>query len=142
MSENKSAELDLAQELRELVRQLGEAVRVAREHPQTKEFEHQVSRAVGDLTTEVDRAIKTAQSEEHVQKVGAQVKQAAASLKESDAGQDIQRGLAKGMRALNEQIRRAIEQAEKPVGEGASSAETTPGTPAGEDRGPVGPTAD
>ncbi len=113
MDEHKPEEPSLAQELRELGRQLKEAIRVAREHPQTKEFERQVSQAVNDLSADIDRAVHSAQRDDHVQKVGGQVKQAAQSFKESGAGQDIERGLAKGMRALNEQIRRAITEAEK-----------------------------
>ncbi len=111
--EQRAEEFSLAQELRELGRQLMEAVRVAREHPQTKEFERQVTQAVNDLGVDIDRALHAAQRDEHVQKVGGQVRQAAQSFKESGAGQDIERGLAKGMRALNEQIRRAITEAEK-----------------------------
>jgi hypothetical protein len=39
-------EYDLAQELRELGEQLKRAFQIAREHPQTKEFECQVTQAV------------------------------------------------------------------------------------------------
>src|SRR5512146_2854338 len=106
LDEQKPEEFSLAQELRELGRQLKEAVRVAREHPHTKEFERQVTQAVNELGVDIDRALRTAQRDEHMQKVGGQVKQAAQSFKESGAGQDIERGLAKGMRALNDQIRR------------------------------------
>ena len=106
-------EVDLAQELRELGEQLKKAIRVARDHPQTKEFERQISQAVADLSVQIDRAVKSAQEDERVKKAGEQVKQAAQSVKESGAPEDIARGLAKGVQALNEQIRRAIEEAEK-----------------------------
>ncbi len=115
MDEQKPEELSLAQELRELGRQIKEAVRVAREHPQTKEFERQVAQAVNQLSVDIDRAIRSAQRDEKVQKAGTQVKQAAQTFTASGAGQDIERGLAKGTRALNEQIRRAIAEAEKPA---------------------------
>jgi uncharacterized membrane-anchored protein YjiN (DUF445 family) len=113
MDEQKPEDVSLAQELRELGRQIKEAVRVAREHPQTKEFERQVTQAVNQLGVDIDRAIRSAQRDEKVQKAGTQVKQAAETFTASSAGQDIERGLAKGMRALNEQIRRAIVEAEK-----------------------------
>lgn len=103
----------LAQELRELGRQLQEAIRVAREHPQTKEFERQISKAVSDLSAQIDRAVQSATEDEHVKKAGEQVKQAAQSFKGSGATEDIERGLARGVRVLNEQLRRAIEEAEK-----------------------------
>jgi Xaa-Pro aminopeptidase len=117
MSEQLPEGIDLAQELRELGRQLKEAIRVAREHPQTKEFERQVSQAVGELSAHIDRAVKTAKEDEHIRKAAetteAEVRRAAQTLKESGAKEDIARGLAKGLQALNEQIRRAIAEAEK-----------------------------
>jgi hypothetical protein len=113
MSEQPPQEIDLAAELRELGEQLKKAIRVARDHPQTKEFERQISQAVTDLGAHIDRALKSATSDERVKKAGEQVKQAAQSVKVSGAQEDISRGLAKGVQALNEQIRRAIEDAEK-----------------------------
>lgn len=114
MSTQPPQEVDLAQELRELGEQIKKAFLVAREHPRTKEFEQQVTKAIGDLEVELQRAAKSAAEHESVKKAGAQVKQTAQSLKESGAGEDILRGIAKGLRALNEQIRKAIEEAEKP----------------------------
>ncbi len=113
MSEQQPQEVDLAQELRELGEQLKKAIRVARDHPHTKEFERQISQAVSDLSAQIDRAVQTAKQDERVKKAGDQVKQAAQTVKESGAPEDVARGLAKGVRALNEQIRRAIEEAEK-----------------------------
>ncbi len=113
MGGEKRGEVDLAQELRELGRQLMEAVRVAREHPQTKEFERQVANAVNQLSTEIDRALKSAQADTRTRQVGDQVKQAAQAVQKSGAPEEIAHGLAEGVRALNEQIRRAIEQADK-----------------------------
>ena len=113
MSELPPQEIDLARELHELGEQLKKAIQVARDHPQTKEFERQVSQAVTDLGAHIDRALKSAASDERVKKAGEQVKQAAQSVKVSGASDDISRGLAKGVQALNEQIRRAIDEAEK-----------------------------
>lgn len=113
MSEQQPQEFDLARELAELGEQLKKAIQVARDHPQTKEFERQISQAVNDLGTQIDHAIHSAKQEDHVIKASEQVKQAAQSIKESGAAEDIAHGLAKGVRALNEQIRRAIEDAEK-----------------------------
>jgi len=113
MSEQQPQEVDLAQELRELGEQLKKAIRVARDHPHTREFEHQISQAVADLGAHIDRAIQAAKGDERMKKAGEQVKQAAQSVKVSGAPDDIARGLAKGVQALNEQIRRAIEEAEK-----------------------------
>lgn len=113
MSEQQPQEVDLAQELRELGEQLKKAIRVARDHPQLREFERQISQAVADLSAQIDHSVRGAREDERVKKAGEQVKQAAQSVKESGATDDIARGLAKGVQALNEQIRRAIEEAEK-----------------------------
>lgn len=113
MSEQQPQEIDLAQELRELGEQLKKAIRVARDHPQMKEFERQISQAVAELSAQIDHAINGAKEDERMKKAGEQVKQAAQSVKESGATDDIARGLAKGVQELNEQIRRAIEETEK-----------------------------
>ncbi|CAG0942378.1 hypothetical protein ANRL1_00923 [Anaerolineae bacterium] len=113
MSEQQPQDFNLAQELRDLGEHLTQLLRVARDHPQTKEFERQVSQAVKDLGEQIDRAMKTAKEDERVKNAETQVRQFAQSVKEGGAKDDIERGLAKGVRALNEQIRRAIEDAEK-----------------------------
>ena len=113
MSTPPSQEYDLAQELRELGEQLKRAFQVAREHPQTKEFERQVMQAVKDLSTEIDRAIKATRDDERIKKAETHVREAVQSVKDGGAKEDIERGFAKGVRALNEQIRKAIEDVEK-----------------------------
>lgn len=113
MSAQPPQDYDLAQELRELGEQLKRAFVVAREHPQTKEFERQVTQAVRDLSAEIDRALQVAREDARVQQAETHVRQAAQSVKASGAREDIERGLAKGVRALSEQIRQAIANAEQ-----------------------------
>ncbi len=128
MSENKPEEVTLAQELRELGQQIEQAVRVAREHPHTKEFERQVSQAVKELGIHIDRALKSAQDDVRVktaaQTAGEEFKHAAQAFEASGAKADIERGLAKGLRVLNEQIRRAVAEADtaKPQDEGTKQS--------------------
>jgi hypothetical protein len=112
-AQQPQSESDLAHELRELGEQLKRAFQVAREHPQTKEFERQVTQAVKDLSAEIDRAVKSARVDDRVQQAETHVREAVRSVKEGGAKEDIERGFAKGVRALNEQIRKAIEDAEK-----------------------------
>ncbi len=127
MSQNNPEGVELAKELQELMRQLKEAVRVAREHPQTREFEHQIAKAVADLTAQIDRSIKKAQEDERLQKIGAQVKETAESFKASRAREEIEQGLARGVHGLNDQIRRAVQEAEKSPRETKSpEAESAP----------------
>ncbi len=114
MSEEKPQEFDLAKELNQLGEQLKTLVQVARDHPQTQEFQRQVKQAVHDLGESIDHAITTAKQDERVKQAEEHVKQAAQSIKEGGAKEDIERGLAKGVRALNEQIQRVIADAQKP----------------------------
>jgi len=113
MSEEPRQDTDLAQELRAMGEQLKRVLQAARDHPQTKEFERQVSQAMKDLGTEIERAVQSAKTDDRVKHAGEQVKQAAQSVKGSGAKEDVERGLAKGVRALNEQLQRAIEELEK-----------------------------
>jgi hypothetical protein len=113
MSEQQPQPVDLAQELRELGEQIKKAFAVAREHPKTKEVEQQITKALRDIEVELQRAVKSAQEHEQIKHAGEQVKQTAQSVKESGAIDDIVSGIAKGVRALNEQIRKAVEEAEK-----------------------------
>lgn len=113
MSAPEPQPFDLAQELRELGEQIKRAFVVAREHPKTKEMEQDIVQAIGNLEAEIQRALKSAQENESLKKAGEQVKQTAQAIKESNAPDDIARGIAKGVRALNEQIRKAIDDTEK-----------------------------
>ncbi len=113
MSSQPPQETDLAKELRELGEQIKRALQVAREHPKTKEFESQVTKAINDLEVEIQRAVKNASEHDGVKRAGEHVKQTAQSIKESGAPDDILRGITKGVQALNEQIRKAIDDAEK-----------------------------
>jgi ABC-type branched-subunit amino acid transport system substrate-binding protein len=113
MSEQQPNPVDLGQELRDLGEQIQRAINVARNHPQTKEFERTITQAINDLGSQINHAMKSAREDERIKQAEAQVKQAAQSIKEGGAKDDIERGLAKGVRALNEQIRKAIEEAEK-----------------------------
>lgn len=108
-----SPQFDLGEELRELGEQLKRMLRVAREHPKTKEMEQDIVQAINNLEAEIQRTFKAAQENESLKKAGDQVKQTAQSVKASGAVDDVARGIAKGVRALNEQIRKAIEEAEK-----------------------------
>ncbi|MBI5034593.1 MAG: hypothetical protein HZB51_29060 [Chloroflexi bacterium] len=112
MSSQPPQETDLAKELRELGEQIKRALHVAREHPKTKEFESQVTKAISDLEVEIQRAVKGASEHDAAKKAGEHVKQTAHSIKESGAPDDILQGITKGVQALNDQIRKAIDDAE------------------------------
>ncbi len=111
MSQQQPSDADLSQELRELGELFKRAVRLAREHPQIKDFDQKISQAVSNLGARIDSAAQSAK--EPIKNVGAQVKQAAQAYKETGAPEDFARGIAKSVRLVNEQIRKAIDEMEK-----------------------------
>jgi hypothetical protein len=111
MSTQQPSDADISQELRELGELFKRAVQVAREHPQVKDFETKITQAVNDLGARIDAA--TQSTKEPLKNVGTQVKQAAQSYKDTGAVEDFARGIAKSVRLVNEQIRKAIEEMEK-----------------------------
>ena len=111
MSTNQPPEADISQELRELGELFKRAVRVAREHPNFKEFEQKISHAVTDLGARIDAAAQSAKEPLH--NIGTQFKQSAQAYKETGAPEDFARGIAKSVRLVNEQIRQAIEEMEQ-----------------------------
>ena len=102
---------DLSQELRELGELFKRAIQIAREHPHVKDFQTKITQAVSDLGARIDTAAQSAK--EPIKNMGAQVKQAAQTYKETGAPDDLARGIAKSVRLVNEQIRRAVEEMEK-----------------------------
>ena len=111
MSAQTSQDAELSQELRELGELFKRAVKVAREHPHVKDFDQKISQAISDLGARIDAAAHSAK--EPLKKAGAQVKQAAQAYQETGAPEDFARGIAKSVRLVNEQIRKAIEEMEK-----------------------------
>ncbi len=116
MSTQQPEETDLAQELRELGQQLKRAIGVAAQYRKTKEFEQKIAQAAQELTAQIDRVVKAAKDRatvDPIKRAGERVKETAQAFKESGVKEDFERGLAKSVRLLNEQIRRAIEEAER-----------------------------
>ncbi len=113
MSAQPPHEYDLSQELHDLGEQLKRALQAARDHPQTRELERQIAQAVKDLSTEIERGLRAAREDALVKQAESQMRQVVQSLQEGSAKEDIERGLAKGVRALNEQIRKIVENIER-----------------------------
>jgi hypothetical protein len=115
MSTTPPPDSSIAQELRELGELFKRAVQAAREHPNVKDFDQKISQAMNDLGAQIDSAAHSAaqSAQEPLKSVGAHVKQAAQAYKDTGAPEDFARGIAKSVRLLNEQIRKAIEELEK-----------------------------
>ena len=113
MSEQDSK---LADELREMGKQIKDLAHAAAEHPKTKEFEEKISQAVKDMTHEIDGAMARAQASEpgqRVKKAGEELIKTGQAWKDSGAPEEIARGLAASVQILNQQIRRAVDELKK-----------------------------
>ncbi len=119
---DKTNDLHLADELRQMGQQLKELVQAATEHRKTKELEEKITQAVHDLSAQIEGAVRQADASAQGQRVktaGEEIAKTAQKWSESGAREDLERGLAKSVRALNEQIQRAVEEVRK----GAASQE-------------------
>ena len=105
-------DLRLADELREMGQQLKELIKATSEHPKTKEIEEKITQAVRDMGEQIDRAVergKASEQGQRAQAAGEELGQTAQRWKEGGARDDLERGLAKSVHVLSEQIRRAVE---------------------------------
>jgi hypothetical protein len=112
--EPKTPEPNLADELRELGTQLTNAIRAARESKQAKDLEQQIASALRDAEAQIKQAVESARASDEWKSAHAQIKETAQKVKDSSAGEDIQRGIAKALRALNAEIGKAVEKLETP----------------------------
>lgn len=119
--ETKTAELNLAEEFREFGRQLTALLHTVRESPRAKEIEQQVTQAMREMERQVNEALATARERAEAQDWKGTLKGAATT-----AADETQRGLARGLHALNEHMAKAAQDADKsrskPTGAGGNDA--------------------
>ncbi|MGE5141024.1 MAG: hypothetical protein ACM3JD_16275 [Rudaea sp.] len=118
------AETALSDEFREFGRQLSALLRVVRESPRARDLEQQVTQAMREMEHQVDDAVANARERARVEDWRGTLKGAA-----STAADETQRGLAKGLRVVNERLARTIQEAERgrtqPAQPGTTPAPTT-----------------
>ncbi len=124
----RTPELTLSDEFREFGRQLAALLRVVRESPRAKEVEAQVNQAMRDMERQVNEAMNRAQAADWK----GTLKGAAAV-----AADETQRALARGLRTVNEQMAKTVQEAEeknraRTIGGAASGGATGPGAATGE----------
>jgi uncharacterized coiled-coil DUF342 family protein len=106
--ETKTPELNLTEEFREFGRQLTTLLHTVRESPRTKEVEQQVTQAMREMERQVNEALAAARQKAQGQDWKETIKGAATT-----AADETQRGLARGLHALNEHMAKAAQDAEK-----------------------------
>ncbi len=114
-------EPNLSDEFREFGRQLAALLKTVRESPRAKEIEQQVTQAMREMEREVNQAMETARVRAQQQSFKDTLKGAAAT-----AADEAQRGLAKGLRVVNEKMAQTVQEAQTKSTTPPPSA--TPGT--------------
>jgi len=116
----------VVEELGELGRQLGAALKAAWESEQRRELQQEISEGLKALGDELEEAVKTARESEAIRELQADIKQAVETTWQSEAIQDIRRGLLKGLRQINQELSKlAASWQAKPAAEAeAEEAET------------------
>jgi hypothetical protein len=113
----KTTELNLAEEFREFGKQLAALLQTVRESPRAKEVEQQVTHAMREMERQVNEALATTRERAQAQDWKGTIKGTATT-----AADETQRGLARGLHALNERMAKTTQDMEqsrsKPPGQG------------------------
>ncbi len=120
------AEPMLSEEFREFGRQVAALLRVVRESPRAREIEGQMTQTMRDLERQVNEAMNTARERTQAQDWKGTIKGAATT-----AADETQRGLARGLRKLNEQMARTVQEAEKNKPPASGPGPSGPGSEGG-----------
>jgi hypothetical protein len=104
----KISEPNLTEEFREFGRQLTTLLHTVRETPRAKEIEQQITQAMREMERQVNEALAAARQKAQGQDWKETIKGAATT-----AADETQRGLARGLHALNERMAKAAQDAEK-----------------------------
>ena len=107
-TEPRAGETTLTEEFREFGRQLTTLLRIVRESPTAREIETQFKQVMHDVERQVDEAMTTTRQRVQEQNLKDTFKGAAQT-----AADETQRGLAKGLRLVNEQMAHLVQEAEK-----------------------------
>jgi uncharacterized coiled-coil DUF342 family protein len=106
--ETKIPEPNLTEEFREFGRQLTTLLRTVRESPRAKEIEQQVTQAMREMERQVNEALAAAREKTPAQDWKETIKGAATT-----AADETQRGLARGLHALNERMAKMSQETDK-----------------------------
>lgn len=130
--EGQAPEVSLTDEVREFGKQLSALIQTALESPTVKEVEQQVTQAMHEAERGLNEVVATVRAKAQSDDWKEQLKTAATT-----AADETQRGLAQGLRALNEHMARAVTESAK----GRAKSGDTGGSGAGDESGGAPPPA-
>ncbi len=107
-AETRPPEPNLTEEFREFGRQLSALLRAVRESPRAKDVETQVTQAMRDMERQVNEAMENARLRAQAADWRQTLKGAATT-----AADETQRGLARGLHAVNQRMAKTVQEAEK-----------------------------
>jgi hypothetical protein len=111
---------DVVEELNQLGRRIGQALKEVWESPERRELEQEVQEGLRTLGEQVDEALKTAKERLEAEGIPQQAQQVAESVAKSSIAQEIRDALLTGLRFLNQELSRILKE-EQPT-----AAEQTP----------------
>jgi heparin binding hemagglutinin HbhA len=112
---------DLVKELREMGQQLEAAFRAAIESERAKQLQKDIAGGVRELTSQIQSAVKSVQTDPRFQKAEERGKQAFEQARESKVVNDIQETIVSGLAALNLQLRKVVERIDAETNRPASA---------------------
>jgi hypothetical protein len=115
---------ELNTELREMGQQLEAAFRAALESERAKQLQRDLAGGIRELSTQLQNALKSVQSNPRVQQAEERGRQAFTQARESKVAQDLQDTLVGGIAQLNDQLRKLVVRLENDSTTTASSPST------------------
>jgi hypothetical protein len=94
----------IADELKELGKQLSAALKAVWESEERQELQREISEGLLALGEQIEEAVKTAHESEAFQEAKTDVEQAVAKAKQSDAAQNVRQGLLDGLQSINREL--------------------------------------
>jgi hypothetical protein len=123
MSENKPPENDLAEEFRNLGKNLAEALRTAWESPERKKFQQEIENGVNEMGTTLSKEFGTFIESPTGQRLRSDVEDLGERVRTGEAQQRAREELLTALRRANIEIQRATERWNASKGEQSASSE-------------------
>ena len=108
MTEEQKPTRDVLDELEALGQQLTKAVKTLWESEESRKLRQDLRQGFVQLGQEIDEAVKSAQESEAAKQFGEQVKETMDKARETDVAGKIEKGLATGLRKMNEEMSKLI----------------------------------
>ncbi len=109
MSENKPPENDLAEEFRNLGKNLADALRTAWESPERKKFQQEIENGINEMGATLSKEFSTFIESPTGQRLRSDVEDLGERIRTSDAQQHAREELLMALKRANIEIQRAAE---------------------------------